>query len=89
MADPFTAVNPVMQYQLDHIQDTRVSSLYAAAAVCLPAAYITVFLRVLSRRLGDIRLGSDDWCIMFALVRTPSTLPVHEHSQADRENGLS
>lgn len=86
MANLTDFTDPIIQYQLEHINDSRIPSIRIAAAFCLSAAYIAVFLRVLSRQLGNIKLGSDDWCIILALVcrYAEEAVPL-----ADRTNSLS
>ena len=61
------------QYQLQHVQDTRVPGLISSAVICLTLAYTAVALRFLSRRLGHVKLGNDDWCTLVALVRSIPT----------------
>ena len=55
-------------YQLLHIHDSRVPEIIVAMAVCLPAAYIAISLRFLSRRVGKVPLKADDWWLVVGLV---------------------
>ena len=55
-------------YQLLHIHDSRVPKVIVSLAVCLPAAYIAVVLRFVSRRIGRVPLKADDWWIVVGLV---------------------
>ena len=54
--------------QLRHIHDSRVPEIIASMAVCLPAAYIAVVLRFMSRRVGRIPWKLDDWLLVAGLV---------------------
>lgn len=55
-------------YQLLHIKDSRVPNLVISMAMCLPAAYIAVVLRFVSRRVGTVPLKADDWWLVVGLV---------------------
>jgi len=57
------------QYQKDHIDDTRVTSLIVANVVCLALAFVFVGLRFLSRWMKRIKCEADDWLIVAGLVR--------------------
>ncbi|KAM0795174.1 hypothetical protein BDR22DRAFT_894424 [Usnea florida] len=57
-------------YQLLHIHNSRVPELIVSMAVCLPAAYIAIFLRFLSRRIGKVPLKADDWWLVVGLLFT-------------------
>ena len=56
------------QYQLEHINETRVSALVSSHIICLVIAYIAVFLRFLSRRINNARHKLDDWLMLLGLV---------------------
>lgn len=56
------------EYQQLHIHDSRVHKIVVSLAVCLPAAYIAVVLRFISRRIGKVPLKADDWWIVVGLV---------------------
>ena len=55
-------------YQLLNIHDSRVPEIVVPLAVCLPAAYISVVLRFVSRRIGKIPWRADDWWLVVGLV---------------------
>lgn len=57
-----------IQYQKDHINDTRAPAVLTACIICFTLAVIAVFLRVLSRRMAAASLGKDDYMIFAALV---------------------
>lgn len=57
-------------YQLLHIHDSRVPEIVVSLAVCLPAAYIAVILRFISRRIGKVQLKADDWWLVAGLIFT-------------------
>lgn len=58
-----------IQYQLQHFEDDRSTSIIAALGVCLGLAIVTVLLRFVARHLTRAPLGGDDWTIVFGLVR--------------------
>jgi hypothetical protein len=55
--------------QLARINETRQPALYATVSVCIFIAYISVFLRLLARRINRQPLQADDWWMIAALVR--------------------
>ena len=55
-------------YQLAHINDSRITMLITSGAICLPAAYMAVALRFISRKLVRARVEADDLLILLALV---------------------
>ncbi|PVH91288.1 hypothetical protein DM02DRAFT_636221 [Periconia macrospinosa] len=59
-----------LKYQQDHINDTLQPNIYAACFICLPAAFIAVGLRFLSRPMTASGFGKDDWTIVLALICT-------------------
>lgn len=59
-----------LHYQQDHINGNVQPNIYAACFVCLPAAFIAVGLRLISRRMTVGGFGKDDVAILFALVCT-------------------
>jgi len=44
------------------------TSTIAGVTICMALAYISVILRFLSRRVGRLTVGSDDYTIVLALV---------------------
>ena len=56
-------------YQKAHLGDNRKLEIIAPTAVFLAVAYTAVFLRYQSRRVAQLKLGADDWCIGVGLVR--------------------
>ena len=57
-----------IEYQKAHIQDDRRSNIIVSHAMCLPVAIAAVVLRLVSRRIGRIKLQWDDFIIIIALV---------------------
>ena len=57
-----------IQYEEDHINETRVPELITVLAISLVIAYSAVALRLFSRRLSNTALKYDDWTIMLSLV---------------------
>ena len=57
-----------VQYQEAHLRDSRVVNIIVTMAVCCPAAYLALILRIASRRIGKVPCGADDWCVFLATV---------------------
>lgn len=55
-------------YQRLHIHDSHLPEIVVSLAVSLPAAYIAVILRFISRRIGRIPWKADDWWLVIGLV---------------------
>ena len=56
------------QYQLDHINDSRVSETLVSHYICLMVAWITVALRFLTRRIKRTPYGVDDWLMLAGII---------------------
>lgn len=56
------------QYQLAHINESRVPAIVSSQIACLVIAVIAVVLRFVSRRMIKTALKADDWMIVAALV---------------------
>lgn len=52
----------------DHIEDTKVPTLIVTIVICTTLAYVVVGLRLISRRIGNMKLETNDWFIVVALV---------------------
>ena len=59
-----------IQYMERHIDESKVPMMIIVSAVCLPAAYIFVVLRFVSRHVGLVKLNLSDWLTLVALVST-------------------
>lgn len=57
-----------IEYQVSHIRDDRSKTLVFSSAFCMAIAFTAVTLRFLSRSLGNIRFGADDYVIALAFV---------------------
>ena len=57
-----------LAYQIAHIHDSYQPDLIAATVVCSTAAHVAVAVRFVSRRVGHVKFGWDDICIVIALV---------------------
>ena len=55
-------------YQEAHIHDDRSKDVAVSHILCLCLALVAVCLRFVSRKLGKIGLGADDWMIVIAYV---------------------
>ena len=72
-SSPFIMSAPTpsqIQYQLDHIHQSKVPSIIATCVICLFIAYVGVLLRLASRRILGTSLKTDDWAIILSLVRS-------------------
>ncbi len=56
------------QYQLDHINESRVSDIVSSHIACLVIAIVAIVLRFASRRMSKTAIKADDWMIVAALV---------------------
>ena len=61
-----------LQYQKEHISDTKVPMIMASVIAWFVIAYTAVAMRLISRRLSRTLLKWDDWCILSSLVSIPS-----------------
>lgn len=59
-----------ISYQQRHIDDNVQPNIYAACFICLPFLFISVALRLISRRLTGGGSGKDDVATLIALVST-------------------
>ena len=57
-----------LEYQFAHLSDNYQPQLIAATVVCLTAAYASVVVRFISRKVGHVKFGYDDISIVSALV---------------------
>lgn len=55
-------------YQQQHINDNRVATLIVADVVCFTLGCIAVCMRLVSRRIANVKYMADDWFIIGALV---------------------
>lgn len=58
-----------IQYQLEHIDESRIPELLVSQIICFVLAVAAVILRLLSRRLHQAPIKSDDFMILVALVK--------------------
>ena len=57
-----------LQYQKEHISDSKVPMIMASAIAWFVITYTAVAMRFISRRLSRTILKWDDWCILISLV---------------------
>ena len=57
-----------LEYQKEHINDTRVPMIMTSIIAWFIIAYVAVALRFISRRISRTALKGDDWCILGSLV---------------------
>ena len=55
-------------YQKAHVRDDRSQDIVVSHAICIALAAIAILLRFVSRRLGKVAVGADDWMIVAAFV---------------------
>ena len=58
----------VLQYQMEHIHETRQPGLIAFYAVMWTASILSVLLRLVSRKRKGLKLEADDYTVVLALV---------------------
>lgn len=58
-----------VQWQLDHIHDTKSRDILISHIVVLPLAVVAVVLRFISRRMCKGPIKADDYMIILALVK--------------------
>ncbi len=56
------------QYQLAHVHDSKRKSIATAYIICLPIHILAVVMRFVSRRIGRVSYGADDWIMLLGLV---------------------
>ena len=61
-------------YQQAHIDDDRRVDVVISMIICLTAAWTSVVLRLISRRIAKCRLEMDDYMILVGLVRAERSL---------------
>ncbi|KAF2179539.1 hypothetical protein K469DRAFT_441568, partial [Zopfia rhizophila CBS 207.26] len=59
-----------IEYMTAHVQDNRRTRYIIANAICLAVATVAFVLRFISRRLGCVKLGVDDWFIVVGMFLT-------------------
>jgi hypothetical protein len=59
-----------IEYFLAHKDDTRQPNLIATVVTCLFFGYLAVVLRIVARHKRNVKLLTDDWLIICALVRS-------------------
>ena len=64
------------QYQLDHINQSRVHDIVSSHIACLVIAVAAIILRFISRRMSKTAIKADDWMIVAALVSDTSCVLV-------------
>ncbi len=57
------------EYQLEHVEESRVNDVLSSLISCLVIATVAVILRFISRRMVKTGVKADDWMIIAALVR--------------------
>lgn len=58
-----------IQYQIDHIHDSRINEIVVSNSICIGLAAIAVLLRFAARRLSKAKIAADDCMVVAALVR--------------------
>ena len=72
MAPPASAEE--LAYMEAHINQTLQPNLIVSTAVCMAAAYVAVALRFISRSVGNVSFGKDDFFLILAIVCQCSVL---------------
>lgn len=66
-----------IQYQLQHVHDSRASDLIITFATCTALAYIAITLRLIARRTNGAPLQADDFWAITALVSHRPKFDLH------------
>ena len=74
------------EYQLAHVHDSKRVSLAIAYIICIPTIFLAVLMRFVSRRIGHIKYGADDWMMVLGLVITPFYDASLYHISVDSES---
>ena len=61
-------------YMKEHIDDSRSTAMIVTSVICGTIACIAVVLRVIGRRLAQLKLKADDWWMIISLVYRPNVL---------------
>ena len=56
------------EYQLAHINDSKIGSTATAYIICVPIGVLAVIMRFVSRRIGRTAYGADDWTVVVGMV---------------------
>ena len=56
------------EYQLAHISDSKYGGSLAGYIISVLIGVLAVILRFVSRRIGRIQYGADDWTMLAVLV---------------------
>ena len=56
------------QYQMAHINDSKKVTILTAYIISVSISLLAVIMRFVSRRVGRIKYGADDWTMLAALV---------------------
>ena len=57
-----------IQYQLQHVHESRASDLIITFATCTALAYVAIILRLIARKTNKAPLQADDFWATIALV---------------------
>ena len=57
-----------LAYMKAHINQSLQPNLIASTAICVTAAYIAIVLRFVSRSIGRVEFGKDDFFVIIAMV---------------------
>ncbi|KAI4210002.1 MAG: hypothetical protein LQ351_007109 [Letrouitia transgressa] len=57
-----------IKYQVAHVRDDRSQDIIVSHGICIFLAAIAITMRFISRKLGKVRIGADDWMIVAAFV---------------------
>jgi hypothetical protein len=58
---------------LEHIDESTVASIHISSGICVALTFISLVLRVISRRYTSAAFAKDDYCLFVGFVRLHST----------------
>ena len=73
------------EYQLAHVYDSQRASVAITYIICLPTMILAILMRFVSRRIGHIEYGADDWMMVLGLVviQFIYTSPYHKSAHSN------
>lgn len=74
------------EYQLAHVRDDKRISIAIAYIICFPTILLAISMRFVSRRIGHIKYGADDWTMLLGLVIIPLCYASLPHQSASPES---
>ena len=75
-------------YMLEHIDESTVSSIHISSGICVAFTFISLVLRVISRRYTASAFAIDDYFLFVGFVCLPHSTPFPEQEDT-KETGAN